>query len=209
MFPQIVKGFISMSLKNNVLAGVIIAGVALIVGCGASKSYVNEQLKASDDRHKAELAAVEQKTAADIARLQSLSDELSRKTDMAISDAKGFEDYTVIWKGEINFAFDSDDISATAAQILTKGAEKMAASPRSLMEIAGHTDQSGSSKYNTQLGERRANSAKTHLAESGGIALYRLFIVSYGETKPLLTGDQKNTATKNRRVTLKVWGPAS
>jgi len=198
-----------MSLKNKFLGTIIVAGAALTFGCGASKDYVDQQLKASDERHKVELAAVEQKTAAEIAKLQSLSDELSRKTDMAISDAKGFEDYTVIWSGEINFAFDSDDISASAAQTLTEAAEKMASAPRSLMEIAGHTDQAGSSKYNAQLGERRANSSKKYLAESGGIALYRLFILSYGESKPLLTGDRKNASAKNRRVTLKVWGPAS
>jgi outer membrane protein OmpA-like peptidoglycan-associated protein len=198
-----------MTLKNGLIVTVIFAGMALMVGCGASKSYVDQQMKASDDRYRAELAAVEQKTAADIARLQSLSDELSRKTDMAINDAKGFEDYTVIWSGEVNFAFDSDDISATAAQVLTDGAEKMAASPRSLMEISGHTDLSGSSKYNLRLGEQRANSAKKYLAENGGIALYRLFVVSYGESKPVLTGDHKNASAKNRRVTLKVWGPAS
>jgi len=31
--------------------------------------------------------------------------------------------------------------------------------------------------------------------------------VSYGKDKPVAMSDEMNAASKNRRVTLKIWGP--
>jgi len=39
------------------------------------------------------------------------------------------------------------------------------------------------------------------------VALYRMFIVSFGENKPIAMPDEANTNAKNRRVVLKLWGP--
>lgn len=189
---------------------VFLALIALIIGgCGASKDYVSEQIQASESQLEAKIANLKDQTeanAAEITKLRGLADELQQKTDMAINEAKGFENYQVIWSGEINFPFDSWEITGAAEQTLMDAGDKMTQYPGSIIEVAGHTDRTGSAKYNLMLGEKRASAAKLFLADKYGVSLYRMFTISYGERKPVAMPDEKNSASRNRRGTLKIWG---
>lgn len=189
---------------------VIAMAFLLLAGCGVKKDYVAQQISESESRTGAKIGAVDQKagaTAADVARLQQLSDELGKKADMALNKASGFENYQVIWSGEINFSFDSWEIDKVAEQILMEAGQKMQSVPSALLEVAGHTDATGPSQYNFTLGERRADAAKLYLNDHFGVSLYRMYTISYGKSKPIAMPDQKQSGAKNRRVTLKLWGP--
>jgi len=190
--------------------GIVVAALALFAaGCGVNKDFVQEQISQSEARTDSKVTALKDQTdanAGEIAKLQSLAKQLSDKTDMAINQAKGFENYQIIWSGVINFDFDSYEINEGAAAILNEAGQKMEEHPGSVIEIAGHTDRTGNSKYNLLLGEKRSNAAKRFLFERFGVSLYRLFIISHGEEKPVAMPDERNAASKNRRVTLKVWG---
>ena len=96
--------------------------------------------------------------------------------------------------------------SIMAEQTLMEAGQKMEQNPKSLVELVGHTDRTGSNKYNLLLGERRAESVKRFLADRFGISLYRMFTLSYGKEKPLELPDQANASHKNRRVKIVVWG---
>lgn len=181
----------------------------LIAGCGVNKDYVAQQISESEARTSGEISSLRDKTdgnASEIARLQSLAGELSDKTDMAINKAKGFENYKIIWEGIINFDFDSYAVTGIAEQILMEAGEKMEQSPRSVIEIAGHSDPTGSASYNLMLGKERANSSKRFLNDRFGISLYRMFVISYGEEKPTAMLNENQSASQNRRVTLRIWG---
>jgi len=181
----------------------------MMLGCGVNKDYVAEQIAQSEGRTSAQIASVGEKADAnadEVTKLKALASELSSKTDMAINKAKGFEAYQVLWSGVINFDFDSWDITPTAEQILAEAGQKMGEFPGSVIEVAGYTDRTGSVKYNLMLGERRANAAKRYLNDNYGISLYRMFVISYGKSKPVAMPDERDGASKNRRVTLKVWG---
>jgi len=191
------------------LVTMLVVIASLLVGCGASKSYVDEQVAASESRYNADISKLKDQTDANadqLARLQGLADQLSQKTDMAINSAKGFEDYQTLWTGVINFGFDSYDITGEAEQILMECGDKMNEHPEALVEIAGHTDGTGTAKYNMMLGEMRAEGSKRFLTDRYGVSLYRMFTVSYGKTKPAATSMEQQNASKNRRVTLTVWG---
>ncbi len=194
---------------KSVILVALMALMLLVTGCGVNKDYVAQQIADSEARTGSELGTLRDKTdgnAHEISRLKSLSDELSKKTDMAINEAKGFENYQIIWQGVINFDFDRQDINAAAEQILLQAGEKMQSSPGSIIEIAGHSDRTGSAKYNIMLTAQRANSAKRFLTDQFGLSLYRLFVIAYGETKPVAMPDEKDSASMNRRVNLAVWG---
>ncbi len=187
----------------------LIVVMLFAAGCGVNKDFVSSEIAASEARTGAQLTALGDKTdanTAEVARLQQLSRELDAKAEMAINKAKGFENYQIIWSGEINFAFDSYDIDGVASAILDEAGMKMEEVPGALLEIAGHADKTGSAKYNLLIGEKRANAAKRYLADKFGVSLYRLFIVSYGEEKPIAMPDEKNASSKNRRVNLNIWG---
>jgi len=185
------------------------AALLLFAGCGVNKDYVAQQISESEARTSGEINTLRDKTdgnAAEISKLQSLASQLSDKTDMAINKAKGFENYQIIWEGVVNFDFDSYAITGIAEQTLVEAGEKMEQSPGSIIEIAGHSDPTGSSSYNMLLGEKRANSAKRFLNDRFGTSLYRMFVISYGEEKPTAMLDENQSASKNRRVTLRIWG---
>lgn len=182
-----------------------------LVGC-ASKSYVNKGIADSEQRTGTRLNDLSGKTdnnSSEISRLQNLSDELSKKTDLAINKATGFEDYQVLWEGNVTFGFDRSDLDGVAREILGTAAEKLAADRKSIIEIVGHTDATGPAAYNYQLGDRRANAAKRYLSEKFNIQLYRIFILSMGKDQLISAADVPGGNAKNRRVTLRIWGPAS
>ena len=186
----------------------MIAAMALLSGC-ASKGFVEEQIRASESRTSVQLTDVSGKASSmetEIEQLKDLSRQLSEKTDMALNQAKGFENYQILWQGEVNFDFDSYDITSIAEQSLMEAGQKMEEHPEALVELVGHTDQTGSVTYNLVLGEKRAESVRRFLADRFGISLYRMFTLSYGKDKPLELPDQANANHKNRRVKIVVWG---
>ena len=186
-----------------------LSAMLLLSACGVNKQYVSEQIATSEAKTATDMKALQEKTdanAAELAKLQQLALQLGEKTDMAINKASGFEKYQVIWTGEIRFAFDSYEIDGLAASVLDEAGAKMEQVPHALVEIVGYTDKTGSSSYNLVLGEKRSNAARRYLADKFGVSLYRMFINSYGDQKPVALPDQKNSASKNRRVTLTVWG---
>ena len=65
--------------------------------------------------------------------------------------------------------------------------------------IEGHASQVGTEQYNLALSKRRAEAARGALIKAG-INNSRLEIIGYGETKPLLMGDDEQSAAENRRV---------
>mgnify|MGYP001218336199 FL=1 len=69
--------------------------------------------------------------------------------------------------------------------------------------IEGHADERGTSEYNLALGERRANAAKDYLI-TYGISSDRISVISYGKERPVDSGSNPLSWSKNRRsVTVK------
>jgi len=191
---------------------VLILGLTLLTasGCGVKKSYVDQSIADSEGRTNAKVATLQSDVKANqdqIAKMQALSAELSKKTDMALNKAAGFENFQPIWDGVINFDFNAFAISSNAELVLMEACEKLEQNPGAILEIGGHTDKTGSANYNVMLGQMRADAARRFLVERCGVSLYRMFDISYGKDKPIAMSDEMNAASKNRRVTLKIWGP--
>ena len=69
--------------------------------------------------------------------------------------------------------------------------------------VKGHADERGTREYNLALGERRANAAKDYLM-TYGISADRISVISYGKERPVDSGSNPLSWSKNRRsVTVK------
>jgi len=184
--------------------------MSVVTGCGASKTYVDQAVSDERARAQADVDAVEKDVAANKAemdKLAALTKQLETKTNMAINEAKGFENYIVIWEATINFPFDSYELTVEAKDFLDQGGDMMVANPKAIMELAGYTDPTGDAAYNMMLGDKRAAAAKYYLVDSYGVSLFRIFNMSYGETKAQ-SGDTGGVKySQQRKVTLKLWGP--
>jgi outer membrane protein OmpA-like peptidoglycan-associated protein len=75
--------------------------------------------------------------------------------------------------------------------------------PSMQIEIAGHTDNTGSDAYNLELSRRRANSVAAYLVGKG-IDKSRMNVEFFGETKPMISNETREGRKKNRRVEFKI-----
>jgi outer membrane protein OmpA-like peptidoglycan-associated protein len=72
------------------------------------------------------------------------------------------------------------------------------------VEIEGHTDSTGDTKYNEMLGQQRAEAVKLYLYEHHQVPLHKINVISYGEQKPVAPNKTKDGRAQNRRVVIKV-----
>ncbi len=100
---------------------------------------------------------------------------------------------------DVNFAFDSAELDATAREVLNRNAAWLKANPTRNFVIEGHCDERGTNEYNLALGERRARSVYSYL-QAMGIADQRMGTVSYGEEIPLDPAHEETAWAKNRRA---------
>jgi OmpA-OmpF porin, OOP family len=118
-------------------------------------------------------------------------------------DANGCAvDKTFILRG-VNFEFDSDRLTEEAKKILDQTGETLQAYADVDVEIAGHTDSTGTDQYNLGLSERRSIAVKNYLA-ARGVEPTRMTPTGYGESQPIDTNDTPEGQSKNRRVELRV-----
>ncbi len=70
---------------------------------------------------------------------------------------------------------------------------------KTLIEIQGHTDSTGSASSNQSLSERRASSVSEYFA-SQGVNRLRLESYGFGENQPIASNDSEQGRQVNRRV---------
>lgn len=107
------------------------------------------------------------------------------KREETIIDARHFDFDKAILKGDLSK--------------LRLIAQRLLDNPQTDVEIVGHTDSTGSVKYNKKLGLKRANSVKKWLVKQG-VDPKRILTSSKGESKPIATNKTKAGRAKNRRA---------
>ena len=98
----------------------------------------------------------------------------------------------------IYFDFDQATIRADQVGRLEQNADYLTSHPAARVIIEGNCDERGTNEYNLALGERRAINAKNYLVELG-VSPDRIRTISYGEERPLFTGDDEFSWSQNRR----------
>ena len=101
------------------------------------------------------------------------------------------------------FATNESILTTKSRDTLRKQAAWMRKNSDLSFVIEGHADERGTREYNLALGERRANAAKDYLM-TYGVAGNRLSVISYGKERPVDSGSNPLSWSKNRRsVTVK------
>ena len=98
----------------------------------------------------------------------------------------------------IYFAYDQSTISGDQIPSMEHNGSYLKSNASKRVLIEGNTDDRGTNEYNLALGERRAVSAKNYLVEYG-VQENRIRTVSYGEERPLFTGQSEDDYSHNRR----------
>ena len=101
------------------------------------------------------------------------------------------------------FATNETVLTTASRETLRKQATWLRKNSDINVVLEGHADERGTREYNLALGERRANSAKDYLM-TYGISSDRISVLSYGKEKPVDSGSNPLSWSKNRRsVTVK------
>ncbi len=99
----------------------------------------------------------------------------------------------------IGFDVGRAEIKPEFKAILDDVAETLKQYPDTRIEIAGHTDNTGSAEANQRLSENRANAVRSYLA-SRGVAPERMYAVGYGQSRPIASNATPEGRAQNRRV---------
>ena len=101
------------------------------------------------------------------------------------------------------FATNKSSLTSASRATLRKQANFLRKNKKLNVTIEGHADERGTREYNLALGERRANAAKDYLI-TYGISADRISVISYGKERPVDSGSNPLSWSKNRRsVTVK------
>lgn len=148
----------------------ILAGVGALAG-GAVGHYM--------DRQEAKLRAELQGTGVSVTRMG--------------------DNITLNMPGNVTFATDSADLSPQFFDVLNSVSKVLQEYDKTVVEVAGHTDSTGSDAYNQRLSERRAASVAQYL-RSQNVAEQRLLTLGMGESRPVADNGTVDGRQANRRV---------
>ena len=101
------------------------------------------------------------------------------------------------------FATNETVLTTASRETLRKQAAWLRKNSKITIVLEGHADERGTREYNLALGERRANAAKDYLM-TYGVSADRISVISYGKERPVDSGSNPLSWSKNRRsVTVK------
>jgi outer membrane protein OmpA-like peptidoglycan-associated protein len=118
------------------------------------------------------------------------------------------EGITVTFPEGLLFGFDSDQIGVSAQDNLRRFAASLQKYPNTRTLIVGHTDSDGSSAYNMDLSDRRAQSAASFLSGQG-VNPSRISTAGRGESEPIATNSSDEGRQLNRRVEVAIYADAA
>ncbi len=97
------------------------------------------------------------------------------------------------------FDFNKADVTPEAQKIITQAASAAKQGGSSRVTLTGHTDRSGSDKYNMALSLKRGNAVKDALIAQG-IPADQIVVIGKGESAPLVQTPDGVREPQNRRV---------
>jgi len=113
------------------------------------------------------------------------------------------DNITLDMPGNVTFAVDSAQLNPQFNQVLDKVAQTLVEYNQTVIQVAGHTDSTGSHAYNMKLSEQRANSVKTYLA-GRGVPAQRMHTVGAGPDYPVADNATPEGRAQNRRVEITI-----
>jgi outer membrane protein OmpA-like peptidoglycan-associated protein len=120
-----------------------------------------------------------------------------------VSVVRQGDNITLNMPSSITFALNSADLNAQFYNALDGVSLVLKEYDKTVIEVAGHTDSSGSDQYNQALSERRAQAVAGYLG-SHGVKTQRLITVGAGEGHPIASNDTEQGRSANRRVELTI-----
>jgi outer membrane protein OmpA-like peptidoglycan-associated protein len=170
------------------LAGMAVGGSrnaqrnAVLIGAGLG-ALTGGAIGATMDRNEADLRA----------QLQGTGVSVTRVGDQVVLNMPS----------DITFDVDRDAIKPSFRQTLNSVAIVLNRYQRTVVDVYGHTDSTGSDAHNNDLSQRRALSVANYLSQQG-VDSRRFAVTGFGSSRPIATNGTAEGRALNRRVEIQL-----
>jgi outer membrane protein OmpA-like peptidoglycan-associated protein len=113
------------------------------------------------------------------------------------------QDIVLNMPSNVTFATDSADLKPKFFETLNSVAIVLNEFNRTLVDVTGHTDSTGSSAHNQQLSERRAGTVAEYLVAQGNNP-QRFQVLGMGQNEPIASNATAEGRAQNRRVEIRI-----
>jgi len=147
----------------------------------------------------------QQRMAGQMDELYAIAAEARTEVKAANERISSLDDYDVQETVAVTFRVNSAVLSPEAKQQLDGLAQKAMTAKGYMIEVAGHTDSTGSDAKNFRLSQSRAESVVQYLAVTHKIPLRRFVTpMGYGRTESVADNSTASGRAQNRRVEVKL-----
>ena len=180
-------------------------GAGIGAGVAAVVSYIKNKDASSADRRKRMLTAagIGAVAGGGVGYYMDTQEAKLRKQlrDTGVSVVREGDNINLIMPGNITYATGNAAINDNFYEVLNSVALVLKEYDKTIVAIAGHTDNVGSSSSNQSLSQQRAQSVASYL-KTRGIVDARIDVIGFGETQPVADNNTAAGRELNRRVEL-------
>ena len=174
----------------------------------------SKDIKDVDARAQAGIQAVNAKTAEadqkaqaanqNASSAQQVADAANNRVGMLTETVANLDNYRPVAETSVKFGFNKDALTPKAKEALDQLAGTIATTRGYIIALEGSTDSVGSSEYNYDLSQRRANSVIQYLASKYNVPAHKIYVIGLGKDKPLETNKTREGRADNRRVDVRL-----
>jgi OmpA-OmpF porin, OOP family len=174
----------------------------------------SRDIKDVDARAQAGIAAVNAKTAEveqktetasqNATSAQQVADAANGRVTVLTNTVANLDNYKPVAETSVKFGFNKDILTTESKAALDQMAGNIASTKGYIITLEGGTDSVGSSEYNYDLSQRRANSVIQYLASKYNVPAHKMYVIGLGKDKPVDSNKTKEGRADNRRVDVRL-----
>src|SRR6202051_3809354 len=131
---------------------------------------------------------------------QQMADAANNRVGVLTNTVANLDNYRPVAETSVKFGFNRDNLTQQSKDALDQMAGSISSTKGYIIRLEGGTDSVGSTEYNYDLSQRRANSVIQYLASKFNVPAHKIYVIGLGKDKPVETNKTKAGRADNRRV---------
>src|SRR5271170_3638345 len=168
---------------------------------------VDQRAQAGIQAVQAQAAAVDQKALAagsQADKAQMSANSATQRVDVLTNAVVNLDNYRPVVETAVHFGFNKDNLTKDAKDAIDQLAASVATTKGYIITVEGATDSVGSSEYNYDLSQRRADAVIQYLAAEKSVPAYKIYLIGLGKDKPVDSNQTREGRAKNRSVDIRL-----
>src|SRR5271168_5371101 len=168
---------------------------------------VDQRAQAGIQAVQAKATEVDQKALAagsEADKAQLSANAATQRVDALTNTVVNLDNYRPVVETAVHFGFNKDNLTKDAKEAIDQLATSVATTKGYIITVEGATDSIGSSDYNYELSQRRANAVIQYLAAEKSVPAYKIYLIGLGKDKPVDSNKTADGRAKNRRVDIRL-----